>query len=245
MSVATKEHGTLFQLSMVTALLDDIKTQTRRGVKLPHQNPLGKWEPMTFGGDQGGRTATGKSIPLQGGIWHTRTGEGLGCPYGAPGARIWVRETFYAFGRWETRFNVKKGRDEWHFVDLTIEAGFKHLFEKPAGWEKAKRGSVLPTWWKRPAIFMPRVASRITLEITAVRAEHLQDISEADAIAEGVRQMRDGSGTWVGREGPGLLVTPWLTARDAYRDLWESINGLGTWALNPFVWVIEFKRITP
>lgn len=245
MSVATKEHGTLFQLSMVTALLDDIKTQTRRGVKLPHMNPLGKWEPMTFGGDQGGRTAAGKIIPLQGGIWHTRSGECLSCPYGAPGDRIWVRETFYAFGRWETRFNVKKGRDEWHFVDLTIESGFKHLFEKPAGWLKSKRGNTLPTWWKRPSIYMPRVASRISLEITAVRAEYLQEISEADAIAEGVRQMRDGSGTWVGREGPGLLVTPWLTARDAYRDLWESINGLGTWALNPAVWVIEFKRIAP
>ncbi len=104
------------------------------------------------------------------------------------------------------------------------------------------RGGLL---W-RPSINMPRWASRITLEVTGVvRVERLQDISEVDAISEGVRQMRDGSECWVGREGPRGLVTPWPTAREAFRDLWQSINGPDSWTANPWVFVIEFKRINP
>lgn len=96
-----------------------------------------------------------------------------------------------------------------------------------------------------PAPNSPRWASRITLEVTGVRVERLQDISEAYAISEGVRQMRDGSECWVGREGPRNLVTPWPTAREAFRDLWQSINGPDSWTVNPWVFVIEFKRIKP
>lgn len=81
----------------------------------------------------------------------------------------------------------------------------------------------------------------MTLELTGVRVERLQDVSEADAMAEGVRLMRDGSGVWVGREGPDRRVTPWLTAREAFTDIWESINGSGSWDANPWVWVLEFK----
>ena len=78
---------------------------------------------------------------------------------------------------------------------------------------------------------MPRAASRITLEITAVRVERLQDISEADALAEGV----------TAKKTPDACYT----AREAYAVLWESINGADSWDLNPWVWVIEFKKVTP
>lgn len=249
-----KEHGTLFQLAMVTALLADLKSQTRRAVKLPHANPLGVWEPTTIGGSNGGRTKAGNTIPEQGAIWHTRSGDCIGSPYGQPGDRIWVRETFYAFGRWETRYSPKKKRDEWHFVDLTIEAGFKHLFEQPAQWKRSKRETVTPTWWKRPAIFMPRAASRITLEVTGVRVERLQDISEADAKAEGLkaitkdgRTVKYGIPDADGMPGTDDIGWPWhdwhLDARGAYRRLWEQINGPGSWEANPWAWVIEFKRL--
>lgn len=86
----------------------------------------------------------------------------------------------------------------------------------------------------RPSIFMPRAASRITLEIIAVRVERLHDISEADAAAEGwTRQPERSNDPEVHQDA----------ARDWYSDLWEQINGAGSWALNPWVWVIEFKRI--
>ena len=90
---------------------------------------------------------------------------------------------------------------------------------------------------------MPRWASRITLEIISVRVERLNEISEADAIAEGIEKVPQG---WR-RYGP--LVNPsgsnqkLALARDSYQTLWESINGPGSWALNPWVWVIEFRKL--
>lgn len=94
-----------------------------------------------------------------------------------------------------------------------------------------------PGQW-RPSIFMPRRASRITLRVTAVRVERLQAISEADARAEGcVASGGRGAPQTVGMEGG--------TARDEYRALWDSINGNGAWALDPWVWVVLFKKEKP
>ena len=87
---------------------------------------------------------------------------------------------------------------------------------------------------------MPRWASRIDLEVTGVRVDRLQDISEADAIAEGIWRTISGHYSYGDEYNPN-----YLTARDAFRALWESINGGRSWAENPFVWVIEFKRIKP
>jgi len=94
------------------------------------------------------------------------------------------------------------------------------------------------TW--KPSIFMPRWASRITLEIEAVRVERLIEITADDCIAEGIYQQGgqwiiDGSETGLG----------WMQPEGAYRELWESINGAGSWDANPWVWVIKFRRITP
>lgn len=88
-------------------------------------------------------------------------------------------------------------------------------------------------YWKRPAIFMPRAACRITLEITSVRVERLQDINEADALAEGVDEWACGAMSRDGqRDYPPV---------EKYRLLWEQINGPGSWDANPFIWVIDFK----
>jgi hypothetical protein len=86
---------------------------------------------------------------------------------------------------------------------------------------------------------MPRWASRITLEVTGVRAERLQDISEADAAAEGIERVH---GRWwlAANDGPSFG-----SAGAGFRDLWESINGAGSWAANPWVWAVEFRRVTP
>jgi hypothetical protein len=146
--------------------------------------------------------------------------------FGQPGDRLWVRETFYAFGRWETRFNAGKQREEWYFVDMTQERGLVYRYEadlEPGAIPHARReAGAAPTWHKRPALFMPRVASRILLQVADVRIERLQDISAGDAVAEGIL--------------PEMAHDP----VQAYRAVWEGINGEGSWDANPLVWVVAF-----
>lgn len=214
-----KQTPMLYQTPMVKAIVRDVdpKTQTRRQVK---GEALDWLEAHNF-------TPEFVAHP-----------ENHFSPYGYAGDLIVVRETFYAFGRWETRFSAKKGRDEWHFVDMTLECGKDYLYAADGVSDTQafikRRGGVEPMYWKRPAIFMPRAASRITLEIVSVRVERLNDCSEADALSEGVRQYSTLERIQAGQDS-------W--ARHAYRNLWESINGPGSWDTNPWVWVVEFKRV--
>nr|WP_206532953.1 hypothetical protein [Burkholderia cenocepacia] len=157
------------------------------------------------------------------------------CPYGVPGDRLWVRETHIAYGRWETRFSEKKGRDEWHFIDMTLETGREYRFDGAVS--NAARGGVLPAWWRRPSIFMPRAAARTLLEVTGVRVERLQNISEPDARAEGVT-IEDHH---IRGYSAGAFRPPSIRS---FHDLWDSLNaarGHG-WDVNPWVWVVEFRR---
>lgn len=248
-----KERPILMNGAMVRATLAGNKTQTRRMIKLPHENALGQWEPSTIGGELGGRTAGGDEIPVQGVIWHMRTGDCLASPYGQPGDRLWVRETFYAYGRWETRFSAKKKRDEWHFVDMTAECDrrYQYAADNPDVPLAKGRGGAQPGWYTRPAIFMPRAACRILLGITGVRVERLNECSAADARAEGLISYEH---SWRDSEYPlpdiayepfkGSPVRPSEPVA-AYAALWESINGAGSWAANPWVWRVEFSRVTP
>lgn len=208
-----KERPILFSGAMVRALLDGSKTQTRRVIKLPAApDNLGQWEASTMGGENGGRTATGEQVPLQGVIWHTRTGKALGCPHGQPGDQLWVRETH----------SVVPDHDE--------PAGYSAVLYQADG--DAPYGK-----WK-PSIHMFREHSRILLEIVSVRVEPLNDCSDTDAIAEGI-------GLNASAVGVQLTGSTETIPRAMYRDLWESINGAGSWAANPWVWVIEFKRVLP
>ncbi len=227
-----KERPILFSGAMVCALLDGSKTQTRRIVKnqpLEDVSPIrvSHYHPTVI--DRRGDEQPGTEIfgaYSDGGEWGSK------CPYGEPGERLWVRETFFAYGRWETRYSAKKGRDEWHFIDMTLECDriYQYAADNPDLPLAHNRGGVLPGWWKRPAIHMPRVASRIAPEMTDVRIERLNDITDADAEAEG----------W-----PGFTDDNGLDSMAWYSELWDSLNaarGFG-WEANPWVWVVEFKRI--
>lgn len=154
--------------------------------------------------------------------------------FGEPGDRLWVRERHVAFGRWQTRFNGRKERDEWFFTDLTRAAGESWRYEgaDPAA---SRDPGAAPTWHPRPALFMPRAASRILLEITGVRIERLQAIGPADAIAEGILRIGDAFEL----PGRGMTDDPVL----AYRAVWERINGPGSWDANPWVAVVTFRRL--
>lgn len=239
-----RERPILFQAAMVRAILDGRKTQTRRAlrrqfpadavpVEIPATDPAGGW------------VVSGHS-----GVWWcdaaANIDEAQSCPYGVPGDRLWVRETFFAWGRWETRFSAKKGRDEWHFIDMTLASGRSYAYDTDEDTPMLvkRRSTMVPLWWRRPAIFMPRAASRITLEITGVRVERLNDISEADARAEGCYPIDT---SLHGKVERSLLDLPLLDDQHPYRNgyalLWESINGDGSWDANPWVWVVEFRRL--
>lgn len=147
----------------------------------------------------------------------TQRGDTINCPYGQPGDQLWVRETFRRdLDRLHSRKLIEYAAD-----DQWRDAGQASAFDFPdIGW--------------RPSIHMPRSASRITLEVTGVRIERLQDISEADALAEGVN---------VHPDHHGKPRTSIYSPVQAYRDLWEQINGPGSWDANPWVWVVEFKHL--
>jgi len=159
---------------------------------------------------------------------------GVKCPYGQPGDRLWVRESSYQYGRHLYRED-QSGEREWFFKpDESSSRHFAADGPKPEAAEDY-------VWRSVPSIHMPRWASRLLLEITTVRVERVQDISEADAIAEGI-ESRDGEGFWW-RDYE--LKNGWHADNPtmSYETLWRSINGPESWAANPWVWVVEFKVI--
>ncbi|WP_434695392.1 hypothetical protein J3P89_19515 [Pseudomonas sp. Z1-14] len=207
-----KERPILFSAPMVRAILEDLKTVTRRPVKGTALKWLEEFVPEF--------------------VVHSANGL---CPYGQPGDRLWVRETFI-----DLRGTGVEHRPD---PDGPLQRYAYAADCRPGSHSDEARKDFGLKY--KPSIHMPRAACRILLEITAVRVERLQDISEEQARSEGVRLMRDGSGTWVSREGPGNLVTPWSTAKEAFGDLWSSINGPGAWDANPWVWAITFRRVEP
>lgn len=155
------------------------------------------------------------------------------CTYGQPGDRLWVKETTIKVEDHGYAGPCYVESEEGRAV---LEYG---LSPAPDDVTEVDPQDIR----KRPAIHMPRTMSRILLEVTAVRVERLQDISEADAVAEGIA--RDGDGYERFHVDPDAPLGQSFTRNPvlAYRGLWEKINGVGTWDANPLVWVIEFKRV--
>jgi hypothetical protein len=150
------------------------------------------------------------------------------CPYGKPGDRLWVRESHWWF---EDESDPATG---YYPPKLTVED-----VDYRADGDDGRK-----VW--RPSIHMHRWASRITLEITDVRVERLQGISDADAEAEGVERYHDGIGFKRGSlHGDQNFVDRTAFPKLAYQSIWELINGFESWAANPWVWCVEFKRIKP
>lgn len=165
------------------------------------------------------------------------------CPYGAPGDQLWVRETYYQLGHWEPiagEVTRKGSRQKWRFVPDSEDV----LFEAPAEFRKGRHHADPQTsaWHKRLGRFMPRKYSRRTLEVTEVRVERVQDISDTDAIAEGLIPVGGphGQQMWAYSETTGgYFADPCV----AFQMLWHSINGAESWSANPWVWVVSFKRV--
>jgi hypothetical protein len=190
-----KEHAVILGSEMVRAILEGRKTQTRRVIKpQPSEGDL-----VGFSFFSGDDAIEMRNYPL-------RQSRIVKCPYGQPGDRLWVKETW----------NLTAQGKPYYRAAYTSDAEKEMMHHRIAPWKSAR--------------FMPRIFSRITLEVVRIRVERVQEISTKDCVAEGM--------TW---DGPcGLNV-----ALEKYMDLWDKLNakrGYG-WEVNPWVWVIEFKLL--
>ena len=204
-----KERGMIFNGEMVRAILDGRKTQTRRPVKFPILD-------RNLGCELAGNELAGE----------LSAGNYLNSAFGKPGDRIWVRETFCPVD------DTQYGGEKW----VDYRATPRYEASHPAGWDSAPNDAEALKW--RPSIHMPRWASRILLEITGVRVERLNSISQEDAQAEGL-ELTGWRPTYSDPDSGGEVMTPY----DNFAQLWESIYGEESWKANGWVWVISFERI--
>lgn len=247
-----KARPILFSAPMVKALIDGRKTQTRRVLNpQPSALPLPPDMPDAL------------NTSFRAYVWNENkpapVNLHLHCPYGSPGDLIWVRETF-AITRDTLDYETGSEAASWAWDQEMYGDPRKYLKGEPRGGikstvyfradgEDANPSELYPCLgmndkvlskaeinWK-PSIFMPRWASRLTLRIVSVRVERLNKISEQDAIAEGIEV-----------DSCGHAIRPdddvnWGGAVGAFCELWESINGQGSWEKNPYVWCISFEVI--
>jgi len=252
-----KERPILFSGPMVRALLEGRKTQTRRVVK---EQPNG----------------SAIAAHHADGLWYFTSGfrridsltstngvdpAGRRCPYGQPGDRLWVRET------WGFRGRQLSGMDKANALtfiqyqadgarseivrDWDDESGLPKQRDRNDGETSEKYDRYLTAFWRswRPSIHMPRWASRLTLEVTEVRVQRLQEMSEEDARSEGVERLVEENGwrNYGAEDLPGESVRYWATARESFQSLWGSINGKRpgcTWGAGPWVWCVSFRRVS-
>jgi len=205
-----RERPILFSGPMVRAVMDGTKTQTRRVVNAPVLKEVSQPPEVSHGRE---------------GVWNfVWTGKTIGgfkkrSPYGVPGDRLWVRETW----------GLHRDYERVYETDKKPCVGFLGYLATDDDDSCPK--TIINRW--RPSIHMPRWASRITLEVVEVRVQRVQDISEADAVAEGCRQHES------------AILSRAVGYRATFRELWDSLNanrGHG-WATNPWVWAITFKRL--
>lgn len=226
------ERGMIFNADMVRAILNGRKTQTRRIMNVqPESNQFGLLH----------ITSSTKRSDIGKYHWAESNATGnhvrsklFSCPFGAVGDRIWVRETWgvvsheldedgriqpWTPDRPATAIHEMPFGNGYYSGHAIYAADGDFTWGDDDGYEDGR------SCWK-PSIHMPKAASRILLEITGVRVERLRSMSQDDARAEGV----------IAASGP-------MEAGLAFRELWDSIYGEESWKANPWVWVIEFKRV--
>ncbi|MEW6462952.1 MAG: hypothetical protein AB1459_17660 [Pseudomonadota bacterium] len=250
-----KERPILFSGPMVRAILEGRKTVTRRVAKF---KPREAGYNLAFSGLDAGNYCTGvmksgfvlRSRGGPSGCWNDRTWP-IHCPYGLPGDRLWVRETWSDVNlqgapgiAYRADDDVRDLMEDESFLDERGAFNYGDPRCKAyhfACWSEDLLAGTEGRW--RPSIHMPRWVSRILLEITAVRVEQLQDITEEQAVVEGVdrpENIRDVD-VWDGAERE--LFNAMNQPRDRFKRLWADINGAESWDANPWVWVVEFKRV--
>ncbi len=202
-----------FSAEMARAILKRRKTQTRRLMKNPP--PDERATGSCWFDDEGGAWVWLKGLP-EGHAHGVPLGQ---CRYGKPGDTLWVREAWRAWSQY----------DDWPPSRLPPGVDVQYIADAGAPWSSRYRSPR----------YMPRWASRITLRITDIRVERLQDITQKDAIAEGAPESHSDIDRISRRFGYQDFSRSW------FAQTWENINGPGAWEANPWVWAISFERVKP
>lgn len=212
-----KELPILFSTPMVQALLAGIKTMTRRIVKdtdwITNDNEV----EISDNGKMVHFTPKGQGTSMAGRVSKYEIGD-----------LLWVKESYYAYGKWVKNGLTKKGSQKFKFVDLTAD---DYLYnDNPPKTIQQGRSEVIG-WYKRPSLFMPKAAARIWLKVTDIKVERLQDITEEDAVKEGVETL-------------GLYPGYNVSAKGKFEGLWNLINGDESFDANPWVFAYSFDVIS-
>jgi hypothetical protein len=226
-------RGVIFTDESVRAILDGRKTQTRRVVDMGHVEFIGgrgqENDPSCwgygFGDGKWAVLARGLDERFKNGCWS------IPCPYGEIGAQLWVKETWRTWERPVDAVDGIRFRADDAFVRI------ENTMAAAERWVVAHDNNKHRDAW-RPSIFLPRWASRITLRVTEVRVQRVQEISEPDAKAEGVIPYTTNTLRMVDPNAQGPQYRP------AYEDLWSEINGAkAPWSSNRWVWAVTFERV--
>lgn len=234
----------LFSTPMVQAILENRKTKTRRtdGLELVNDTPdKFKYISNSYESD-----IPHEAIKYDDRIyylfnthWSNSISFVVRCPY-KNGDILWVKETHYAFGDWQKNGLTKTGKQKWKFVrQRSIPVRF--FDNKPEAVESTKFRGL--GWYKRSSLFLEKSDCRILLQVTNVKVEKLNNISEEDAICEGIG-FKDYPGGRFYETYPEEGIYDETSPLFSFIKLWESINGIGSWNVNDWVWVIGFNRIT-
>lgn len=245
--MSTREKPILMSAPMVRAILDGKKTQTRRVVNAARGEQREWFTPELM-------NSSPSAQMYPGGAQFEHPGGGslgfVSCPYGQLSERLWVRENFW-FDTREPNECVIYSEDQTKFQYRTGGKGVQDRRQSTYSPNACEDDISKNKFWKqKPSIFMPRWASRITLEITGVRVERLRCITEEDAKSEGVKPetyFKNEKGEvscicsqWLG----GDPVPRGYHFKYGFERIWHDINGTKSWDANPWVWVVEFKRVS-
>jgi hypothetical protein len=256
-----KERSILVSTPMVKVIMAGTKTVTRRiiaesfngcltdGGPHPCPNPPIVFYPGEIYEDQGA-TIVVDYPEVRAAFFCSTLDVEAKCRFGKPGDVLWVRETYYDYGYWFEDGYTKTDKIKWRFQSVIPSPSDIRFFENPP--EDVKPNSYRKLgWYKRLGRFMPYIRCRTKLKITSITVEALHDITEEDAIREGVEViiLDDDHLPNLGgkRVYNDYLDSDYFVSNavDSFRTLWQAINGEDSWNANPWVWRIEFEKIKP
>lgn len=228
-------RGILMQEDLHALIRQDLKHETRR------DRGLAKFNRSILGRGPGVWKLLGPMRERNAWGFYTRATAGkpvftLRCPYGAAGDLLYVKEPYYVYGQWvkDEEKSWGKHRTGWTFVSMATIVFYPNtISSETLGKVKSNREREQLGWFKKTPLFMPQVFARTFLRIQDIQVERLQDITEDGARAEGVDNAESFR---------GIGADDGMANRYAYRELWEEINGKGSWDANPWVWVVKFRR---